>query len=136
MAPATPLVRAISRKKPRCLCSQSNMPPLPASLTDLPGRFLCLLEHSTEPRLQSLLCEYTTGVPLPALHEAIKALSGTTGAAPSHLCDTWRRLTLEGELYAVSDLQIMLTTNGVLVLVSADVKIATGYRSLPNTRWP
>ena len=102
------------------------MPPLPASLTDLPGRFLRLLERSTEPRLQSLLCDYTTDVPLPALHEAIIALSETTGTAPGHLCDTWCWLTLEGELYAVSNLQVMLTTNGVLLSVTADVKTATG----------
>ena len=111
------------------------MPPLPASLTDLPGRFLRLLERSTEPRLQSLLCDYTTDVPLPALHElheAVRALNDTTGAAPSHLCDTWRWLTLEGELYAVSDLQVMLTTNGVLLSVTADVKTATGVQIITH----
>ena len=99
---------------PCCLCSQSDMPPLPASLTDLPGRFLRLLECSTDPRLQSLLSDYTTDVPLPALHEAIRALGDATGTAASHLCDTWRWLALEGELSAVSELQVMLTTNGVL----------------------
>ena len=108
------------------------MPSLPASLTDLPGRFLRLLERSTQPRLQLLLCDYTTDVPLPALHEAIRALSDTTGAAPSHLLDTWRRLTLEEELYAVSDLQVMLTTNGVLLSVTADVKTATGVRIITH----
>ena len=59
------------------------MPPLPASLTDLPGRFLRLLERSTEPCLQSLLCDYTTDTPLPALHEGIRALGDTTRAAPT-----------------------------------------------------
>ena len=93
------------------------MPPLPASLTDLPGRFVRLLERSTEPRLQSLLCDYTTDVLLPAVHEAVRALNDTMGAAPRRLCDTWWWLTLEGELYVVSDLQVMLTTNGVLLFV-------------------
>ena len=63
---------------------------------------------------------------MPALHEAIRTLSDTTGAVPSHLCDTWRWLTLEGELYAVSELQVILTINGVLPSVTADVKTATG----------
>ena len=108
------------------------MPPLPASLNDLPGQFLRLLERSTEPRLQSLLCDYTTYVPLPALHEAIRALSDTAGAAPSHLCNTWRWLTLEGELYAVSDLQVMLTTNGIWLSVTADVKTAIGVQIITH----
>ena len=112
------------------------MPTLRASLADLPGPSLRLLERSTEPRLQLLVCDYTTDVPLPTLHEAIRALSDTTGAAPSHLCDTWRWFAVEGELYAVSDLQVMLATNGVLLSVTADVKTATGYRSLPTTPWP
>ena len=64
------------------------MPPLPASLTDLPGRFLRLLERKIEPRLQSLLCDYTTYVPLPTLHETITALSDTMGTTLGHLCDT------------------------------------------------
>ena len=42
----------------------------------------------------------TIDVPLPALHEAIRALSDTAGAAPSHLCNTWRWLTLEGAVAA------------------------------------
>ena len=108
------------------------MPPLPASLTDVAGRFLRLLERSTEPRLQSLLCDYRTDVPLPTPHEAIRALGDTTGAAPGHLCDTWRWLTLEGELSAVSDLQVMLTTNGVLLSVTADVKTSTGVRIITH----
>ena len=102
------------------------MPPLAALLTNLLSRFLFPLERSTEPRLQSLLCDYRTHVPLPARHEAIRLLIDTTGAAPSHLYDTWRWHTLEGKLYAVSDLQVMLTTNGVLLPVTADVKIAAG----------
>ena len=80
------------------------MPPLPTSLIDLPGRLLRLWERTTEPRLQSLLCDYTTDVPLPALHEAVRALGDTTGAAPSQLCDTCRWLTPEGELFAMGDL--------------------------------
>ena len=108
------------------------MPPLPASLTDLPRRFLRLSERSTEPRLQSLHCDYTTNVPLPALHEAIRALGDTTGTAPGHLCDTWRWLTLEGELSAVSDLLVMLTTNGVLLSVTAHVKTSTGVKIITH----
>ena len=104
------------------------MPPLPASLTDLSRWFLRRLERSTEPRLQSLLCDYTTEVPLPALHDAIRALSDTTGTTLGHLCDTWRWLTMEGELYAVSDLQVMLTTNGVLLSVTTNLKTATGVQ--------
>ena len=104
------------------------MPPLPASLTDLHSRFLHLLEHSTEPRQHPLLCDYTTDFSLPALHEAIGALEDTVGAAPGHLCNTWCSLTLEGELYAVSDLLVMLTTNGVLLSVTADVKTSTGVQ--------
>ena len=117
---------------PCCPCSQSAMPPLPASLTDLPGRFLRLLERSTEPRLQSLLCDYMTNVPLRARHEAIGAFGDAAGAAPGHLCDTWRWLTLEGELFAVSDLQVMLTTNGVLLSVTADVKTSTGVQMITH----
>ena len=71
-------------------CHQFTMPPLPASLTDLSSRFLRLLERNTEPRLQSLLCDYTTDFPLPALHEAIRTLGEVTNKAPTHLCDTWR----------------------------------------------
>ena len=108
------------------------MPSLPTSLTDLPGRFLRLFERSTEPRLQSVLCDYTTDVPLPALHEAIRALGDTTGAAPAYLCDTWRWLTLEGELFAVSDLQLMLTTNGVLLSVTANVTTFTGVQIITH----
>ena len=108
------------------------MPPLAASLTYLLARFLRLLERSTEPCLQSLLHDYTIDVPLPPLHEAVRALSDTTDAAPSHLCDTWQWLTLDGELYAVSDLQVMLTTNGVLLFVAADVKMATGIEIITH----
>ena len=49
------------------------------------GRFLRLLDRSTEPRLQSLLCEYSTDVPLPALHEAARALGEVMGKTPTHL---------------------------------------------------
>ena len=111
---------------PCCLCSQSASPPLSASLTGHSGPFSRLLEPNIEPRLQSLLCDYTTDVPLPAVHQAIRSLGDTTEAAPGHLCDTWRWLTLEGELSAVSDLQVMLTTNGVVLSVTADVKISMG----------
>ena len=100
------------------------MPPLPISLGALFDRFLSPLQRSTEPRLQSLLWDYTADVPSPALHVAIRALSDTTAAARYDLFDTWRWLTLEGELYAVSDLAVMLTTNGVLLLVTTDVKNA------------
>ena len=117
---------------PCCLCSQSAMPPLPASLTDLPGRFLRLVERSTEPRLQSVSCDYTTDARLPALHEATRALGDTTGAAPGHLYDTWRWLTLEGELSAVRDLQVMLATNGVLLSVTTDVKTSTGVQIITH----
>ena len=117
---------------PCYLCSRSDMPPLPASLTDLPGRFLRLLERSTESRLQSLLCDYTTDVPLASLHEAIRALGDAAGTAPGHLCDTWRWLALEGELSAVSDLQVMLTNNGVLLSVTADVKTSAGVRIITH----
>ena len=85
-----------------------------------------MLERSTEQQLQSLLCDYTTDVPLPALHEAITALGDTAGTAPRHLSDPWHWLTLEGELYVVSDLQVMLTTKGVLPSVTADVLTSTG----------
>ena len=105
-------------------CPQFTMPPLPMSLTDLPGRFLRLLEHSTKPRLQSLLYDYTTDIPLPALHEAIRALGEVTGKASAHLYGTWRRLALEGDLYAVSDLQAVLTTNGVLVTVKTTTGVS------------
>ena len=101
------------------------MPPLLASLTDLPGRFLRLLECGTEVRQQSLLCN-TTDIPLPALHGAIRALGEVADKAPTHLCDTWRWLALEGDLYAVNDLQAMLTTNGVLITVTADVNTTMG----------
>ena len=82
--------------------------------------------------MQSLLSDYTTDVPLPALHEAITALGDTTGAAPGHLCDTWRWLTLEGELSAVSDLQVMLTTIGVLLSVTANMKTSTGVKIITH----
>ena len=108
------------------------MPPLLASLTDLPGRFLRLLERNIEPRPQSLLCDYTTNVPLPALHEAIRALGEVTSKTATHLCDTWRWLVLEGELYAVSDLQAMLTTNGILITITADVKTTTGVQIITH----
>ena len=62
---------------------------------------------------------------MPALHEGVRAL---TGKEPSHLCDSWRWLTLEGEFYADSNLQVMITTNGVLLSVTADVKTATGVQ--------
>ena len=105
------------------------MPPLPASLTDVPCRFLRLLE---QPRLQSMLCDYTTDVPVSALHEAIRAPGEVTGKTPTHLCDTWRWLVLEGELYAVSDLQAMLTTNGLLITITANVKTATGVEIITH----
>ena len=101
------------------------MPLLRASLTDLPGRFLRLLKRSNEPSLQSLLSYYTKDVPLPARHEAVRAVSDATGTTPGHPCDTWRWLTLERELYAVRDLQVMLTTSGVPLSVTADVKTST-----------
>ena len=108
------------------------MPALLASLIDLLGRFLRVLEHSTKPRPQSLLCDYTTDVPLPALHKAIRALGDTAGTAPGNLCDTWRRLTLEVELSAARDLQVMLTTNGVLLSVTADFKTLTGVQIITH----
>ena len=101
---------------------------LPTSLIDLRGRFLRLFERSTEPHVQSPLRDYTTDAPLPALHEAIRALGDTADTAPGHLCDTWRWLTLQGEFSAASDLHVMLTTNGVLLSVIADVKTSTGVR--------
>ena len=139
---ALPLTLVLSRCLSHCLGEvspwlphlgiQLAMPPLLASLTDLPGRFLRLLERSTKPCLQSLLCEYTTNVPLLALHEAIRVLGEVTGKTPTHLCDTWRWLALEGELYAVSDLQAMLTTNGILITVTADVKTAMGVQIITH----
>ena len=113
-------------------CFQFTMPPLPASLNDPPDRFLRLLERSTKPHLQPLLCDYTTGVPLPAPHEAIRALGEVTDKAPTHLCDTWRWLALEGDLCDVSDLQAMQTTNGVLPTVTADVKTPTGVQTVTH----
>ena len=112
------------------------MPPLPASLTNLPGRFLCLLERSREPRLQSLLCDYTTDVPLPALHAAMRALGEVTGKARTHLCDTWRWLALEGDLYVVSHLQAVRTRHGGLITVTADVKTTTGVHIITHCPVP
>ena len=62
------------------------------SLTSLAGFYACWSVAL------SLLCDCTTYVPLPALHEAMRALTDTTGVAPSHLCDTWRWLTGGGAL--------------------------------------
>ena len=117
---------------PCSLCSHSDMPRLPASLTDLASRFLRRLERSSEPRLQPLLFDYPIDVPLPALHEAIIALDDRAGTAPGHPCGSWRQLTLEGELSVVSDLQVMLTTNGVLLSVTADVKPSTGVHIITH----
>ena len=82
--------------------------------------------------MHSLLCDYTADVPRPTLHEAIRALGDPAGTAPGHLCDTWCWPTLEGEPYAVSDLQAMLTTNGALLSVTADVKTSTGIQIITH----
>ena len=108
------------------------MPPLPASLTDLAGRFLRLLERSAVPRLQSLLCDYAADVSMPALHEAIRALGGVANKAPTHLCESRRWLALEGELCAISDPQAKFTTNGVLLTVTADVKTPAGVHIITH----
>ena len=113
-----PRDRVVSVLNPTCLLC------LHLSLTPLAGSYACW----SAARVQSLLCDYTTDVPLPALHEAIRALSDTAGTTPSHLCDTWRWLTLEGELYAVSDLRVMLTTSGALLSVTANMKTTTGVQ--------
>ena len=56
--------------------------------------------------------------------------SATPRAQRLVISDTWRWLTLEGELYAVGDLQVMLTTNGVLLSVT--VKTATGVEIITH----
>ena len=120
-----PVCLAMSPRLPR-FCLQPAMPPLLATLTNLPSRFWQLLERSTVHHLQSLLCDYTAHVSLLALHEAIRAMGDTTNQAPVHLCDSWRWLALEGELCAVCDLQATLTMNGVLLTITADAKTPTG----------
>ena len=82
--------------------------------------------------MQSLLCDYTTHILLPTLHEATRALGEVTDKAPTHLCDTWRWLALEGDLYVVKDLPVMLTTNGVLITVTADVKTSKGVQIITH----
>ena len=52
------------------------------------------------------------------------------------MCDTCRWLALEGELYAVRDLHAMLSTNGVLITVTANVKTTTGFKLLPIAQLP
>ena len=112
--------------------SQPAMPPLPTTLTDLPGRFLRLLKRNTVPRRQSLLCDYTSDVSLPALHEVIRTLGDITIQTPMHLCDSWRWLALEGELCAVSDLQATFTMNGVLLTITTDIKTPTGVQIITH----
>ena len=99
-----------------------------------PAGFLRLLERSTVPRLKSLLCNYTVDVSIPALHEAIRVPGEVADKGPMHLCDSWRRLAFEGELCAVSDLQATLTTNGVLLTVTVNVKTSMGVQIM--THWP
>ena len=52
--------------------------------------------------MHSLLCDYTTHIPLPALHEAVIALAEVADKPPTPLCDTSRLLALEGEFRAVT----------------------------------
>ena len=70
---------------------------------------------------------------MPALHEAIRAPGEVANKAPTHLCNSWRWLALEGELCAVSDLEATLTTNGVLLTITADLR---GCRLSPTAQWP
>ena len=85
--------------------------------------------------MRSLLCDYTTDVPLPALHEAIKALDEVKGKTATNLYDKLRWFALEGEPYTVSDVQPMLTTKGVLSRCE-DCQGGSNYYPLPGGHGP
>ena len=70
---------------------------------------------------------------MPALHEAIWVVGEVAHKDPTHVCDSWRWLALEGEFCVVCDLQETLTTNGMLLTVTADVKTPKG---VPNITLP
>ena len=105
------------------------MPPLPVALTHLPGRLWRLFERSTTPRL---LCHYTGDISLLALHGAVHFLGDISSQTRVQVCNTWWWLALEGELYAVSNLQTTLTTHGVLLTATADTSRAAGVQIITH----
>ena len=117
-------VTALSVLSPPCLLC------LHLSLTSLAGSCACW--SAARSHACSHCCVITPRMFLCPHCIRLSRPSPTPRAQCPVISDTWRWLTLEGELHAVSDLQVMLTTNGVLLSITADVKTATGVHIITH----